>query len=202
MLKLADVKKTDIVYDLGCGDGRIVIAAAKDYGARGVGIDINPVRISEAKENARKAGVTDLVRFEERDLFEADIHEATVVTLFLLPNINLKLRPKLLQKLADELGMAITVCHYPPGTSKWNKIEHRLFSFISLTWKGQPLLNYETVVNLIGATKTKSGLQVKAVLDTHEYETGVKVTKSQMEELRVRRHKTHPDWNYTLEPRA
>ena len=107
-----------------------------------------------------------------------------------------------LQELADELGMAITVCHYPPGTSKWNKIEHRLFSFISLTWKGQPLINYETVVNLIGATKTKSGLQVKAVLDTNEYETGVKVTKSQMEELRVRRHKTHPDWNYTLEPRC
>ena len=107
-----------------------------------------------------------------------------------------------LQELADELGMAITVCHYPPGTSKWNKIEHRLFSFISLTWKGQPLINYETVVNLIGATKTKSGLQVKAVLDTNEYETGVKVTKSQMEELRVRRHRTHPDWNYTLEPRA
>jgi hypothetical protein len=101
--------------------------------------------------------------------------------------------------------MALTVCHYPPATSKWNKIEHRLFSFISLTWKGKPPINYETVVNLIGATKTKSGLQVKAVLDTNEYETGVKVTKSQMEELCVRRHKTHPDWNYwnyTLEPRA
>src|SRR2546422_9355806 len=106
------------------------------------------------------------------------------------------------QELTDELAMAITVCHYPPGTSKWNKIEHRLFSFISLTWKGQPLINYETVVNLIGATKTKSGLRVKAVLDTNEYETGVKVTKSQMEALCVRRHKTHPDWNYTLEPRA
>ena len=106
-----------------------------------------------------------------------------------------------LQALADELGMALTVCHYPPGTSKWNKIEHRLFSFISLTWKGQPLINYETVVNPIGATKTKSGLRVKAVLDTNEYETGVKVTKSQMEELRVRRHKTHPDCNYTIEPR-
>jgi hypothetical protein len=107
-----------------------------------------------------------------------------------------------LQELADELGMAITVCHYPPGTSKWNKIEHRLFSFISLTWKGQPLISYETVVNLIGATKTKSGLQVKAVLDTNTYETGVKVTKSQMEDLRVRPHKTHPDWNYTIEPRT
>jgi SAM-dependent methyltransferase len=99
MLKLAGVKKSDIVYDLGCGDGRIVIAAAKSFGARGVGIDINPVRIGEAKENAKKAGVENLVRFEENDLFQADIHEATVVTLFLLPHINLKLRPKLLQDL-------------------------------------------------------------------------------------------------------
>jgi SAM-dependent methyltransferase len=99
MLKLADVKKTDVVYDLGCGDGRIVITAAKSLGARGVGIDINPVRIGEANENAKKAGVEKQVRFEENDLFEADIHEATVVTLFLLPHINLKLRPKLLQDL-------------------------------------------------------------------------------------------------------
>jgi precorrin-6B methylase 2 len=99
MLKLADVKKTDIVYDLGCGDGRIVIAAAKTYGARGVGIDIDPQRIREAKENAKKAGVENLVRFEENDLFHAEGREATVVTLFLLPSINLKLRPKLLQEL-------------------------------------------------------------------------------------------------------
>lgn len=99
MLKLAGVKKTDVVYDLGCGDGRIVIAAAKTYGAHGVGIDINPVRIAEAKENAKKAGVEDLVRFEENDLFLADFHEATVVTLFLLPHVNMKLRPKLLQDL-------------------------------------------------------------------------------------------------------
>jgi SAM-dependent methyltransferase len=99
MLNLAGVKKTDVVYDLGCGDGRIVIAAAKTFGARGVGIDINPVRIAEAKENAKKEGVEDLVRFEENDLFEADIRPATVVTLFLLPNINLKLLPKLLKDL-------------------------------------------------------------------------------------------------------
>src|SRR5262245_19314668 len=99
MLKLADVKKSDIVYDLGCGDGRIVIAAAKEFGAHGVGIDINPVRIAEAKANAKKAGVEDLVRFEENDLFLADIHEASVVTLFLLADINLKLRPKLLKDL-------------------------------------------------------------------------------------------------------
>jgi SAM-dependent methyltransferase len=99
MLKLADVKTSDIVYDLGCGDGRIVIAAAKEYGAHGVGIDINPQRITEAKENAKKAGVENLVRFEENDLFDADIHEASVVTLFLLSSVNLKLRPKLLKDL-------------------------------------------------------------------------------------------------------
>ncbi len=99
MLKLADVKKSDVVYDLGCGDGRIVVAAAKLYGAHAVGIDINPVRIQEAKETARKAGVENLVKFEENDLFEADIHEASVVTLFLLSSVNLKLRPKLLHDL-------------------------------------------------------------------------------------------------------
>ena len=73
-----------------------------------------------------------------------------------------------LQALADRLGIAITVCHYPPGTSKWNKVEHRLFSFISMNWRGRPLLSYETVVNLIGATTTKSGLWVKALLDTRD----------------------------------
>src|ERR1700692_4586221 len=99
MLKLAGGKKSDVVYGLGCGDGRIVIAAAKTYGAKGVGIDINPVRIGEAKENAKTAGVEKLVRFEENDLFQADIREATVVTLFLLPHINLKLRPKRRQDL-------------------------------------------------------------------------------------------------------
>jgi SAM-dependent methyltransferase len=99
MLKLADVKKADNVYDLGCGDGRIVIAAARQYGAHAVGIDIDPVRIKEARANAGKAHVEPLVRFEQKDLFQADIHEATVVTLFLLPEVNLKLRPKLLQDL-------------------------------------------------------------------------------------------------------
>jgi SAM-dependent methyltransferase len=99
MLKLAEVKKSDVVYDLGCGDGRIVIAAAKIYGARGVGIDIDPRRILESKNNAKKAGVESLVRFEENDLFKADIHDATVVTLFLLSSLNVRLRPKLLRDL-------------------------------------------------------------------------------------------------------
>ena len=99
MLKLADVTSSDTVFDLGCGDGRIVIAAVKLRGARGVGIDIDPVRVSESRANAKKAGVEKRVRFEENDVFEADIHEATVVTLFLLPELNLKLLPKLLRDL-------------------------------------------------------------------------------------------------------
>ena len=140
MLKLGEVKQTDVVYDLGCGDGRIVIAAAKNLGARGVGIDINPVRIGEAKENARKAGVEKLVRFEENDLFEADIHEATVVTLFLLPHINLKLRPKLLHDLKP--GTRIVSNTFDMGDWKPEKefivpdtevdsfLSHRLFLWI------------------------------------------------------------------------
>jgi SAM-dependent methyltransferase len=99
MLKLANVTKDDVIYDLGSGDGRIVITAAKEYGARGVGIDLNPVRIKEAQENAQKSGVTDRVKFLQQDLFEADFHEATVVTLYLLPRLNLKLRPRLLREL-------------------------------------------------------------------------------------------------------
>ena len=99
MLKAAKVTKNDVVYDLGCGDGRIVITAAKEYGARGIGIDIDPQRISEARANAEKAGVTDRVKFLEQDLFETDFHEATVVTLYLLPSLNIKLRPKLWKEL-------------------------------------------------------------------------------------------------------
>jgi hypothetical protein len=106
-----------------------------------------------------------------------------------------------LQGLAREIGIPISVCHYPPGTSKWNKIEHRLFSFISMNWRGKPLVSYETVVNLIGSTRTKSGLQVKALLDTHDYPTGQQVSSGQMQELRLRGHSFHPDWNYTLEPK-
>jgi ribosomal protein L11 methylase PrmA len=99
MLELAHVSRADTVYDLGCGDGRIVIAAAKTFGARGVGVDLDPVRIQEARENARKAGVTSLVRFEQNDFFQADIRPASVVTLFLLSSVNRRLRPKLLHDL-------------------------------------------------------------------------------------------------------
>lgn len=99
MLKLASVTKNDVVYDLGSGDGRIVITAAKKYGARGIGVDINPERVKEANANAIAAGVTDKVKFVEQDLFETDLKEASVVTLYLLPAVNLKLRPKLWKEL-------------------------------------------------------------------------------------------------------
>ena len=99
MLEMAKVKKGDVVYDLGSGDGRIVITAAQKYGARGIGYDLNPQRIAESNENAKKAGVADRVRFVQQDLFEVDLSGATVVTLYLLPDVNLKLRPKLLEEL-------------------------------------------------------------------------------------------------------
>jgi hypothetical protein len=107
-----------------------------------------------------------------------------------------------LQRLSEQLELPITVCHYPPGTSKWNKIEHRLFSFVSMNWKGRPLVSYEAVVNLIANTTTKGGLKVKAVLDTKTYETGQKVTEHEMKALSLKRHKFHGDWNYTLLPRT
>lgn len=107
-----------------------------------------------------------------------------------------------LQEFADQSGIAITVVHYPPGTSKWNKIEHRMFSFISLNWKGKPLVNYETVVNLIGATKTRKGLQIKARLDRRSYEKGKKVPDEIIDNLEIEYHSDFPAWNYTIRPRA
>ena len=106
-----------------------------------------------------------------------------------------------LQQLCDQFELTVTVCHYPPGTSKWNKIEHRMFSFISLNWKGKPLVSYETVVNLIGATRTATGLRVKAKLDSKFYEPGVKISAEQMERISLRPHRVHPAWNYTISPR-
>ena len=99
MLELAKVQKNDVVYDLGCGDGRIVVTAAKKYGAKGTGVDIDPNRIEEANENARKANVTDKVKFIEGNLFDMDFSDATVVTLYLLPSVNERLKPQLLKQL-------------------------------------------------------------------------------------------------------
>jgi hypothetical protein len=112
-----------------------------------------------------------------------------------------RLWKKEIQRLATDTGLRITVAHYPPATSKWNKIEHRLFCHITQNWRGRPLESLETVVSLIGATKTRAGLRVRAELDVNTYETGIKVTKTEMNELRIVRHQFHGDWNYTVEPR-
>ena len=106
-----------------------------------------------------------------------------------------------LQGLADELGIAITVCHFPPGTSKWNRIEHRMFSAITLNWRGKPLVDYRTVVELIGATKTAQGLEVRCELDETHYEKGIKVSDEQMASINLHRHTFHGEWNYTIKPR-
>jgi DNA-binding phage protein len=105
-----------------------------------------------------------------------------------------------LQKLANETGLAISVCHLPPGTSKWNKIEHRLFSFISQNWRGKPLVSHEAIVNLIAATTTREGLRVDCQLDTNSYPTGIKVSDKQMASINIQRDSFHGDWNYTISP--
>ena len=102
--------------------------------------------------------------------------------------------------LATETGLEISVCHLPPGTSKWNKIEHRLFSQITRNWRGRPLTSHETIINLIGATTTTTGLTVTAQLDTASYLTGVKVSDREMKDLPITRDPWHGDWNYTLHP--
>ena len=106
-----------------------------------------------------------------------------------------------LQRLADQLGFPISVCHFPPGTSKWNKVEHRLFSFISSNWRGEPLADYETVVNLIARTTTVTGLKVTCRLDRRRYSIGRKVTKEQMAKIALVPDEFHGDWNYTIQPR-
>jgi hypothetical protein len=105
-----------------------------------------------------------------------------------------------LQRLANELKIPISVCHFPPGTSKWNKVEHRLFSFISQNWRGEPLKDYETVVKMIANTTTEGGLKVKCRLDLRQYPTGRKVTDEEMESVNLRRSDFHGDWNYTIAP--
>jgi hypothetical protein len=105
-----------------------------------------------------------------------------------------------LQRLADETGLRVSVCHFPPGTSKWNKIEHRMFCHITENWRGRPLVSRSVVVNLIGSTQTRTGLRVEAELDTNQYEQGIKVTNEELEAVRLKRDKFHGDWNYTIEP--
>ena len=105
-----------------------------------------------------------------------------------------------LQQLADELGLTIRVSHFPPGTSRWNKIEHRLFSFISLNWRGQPLVSHDVIVNLIAATTTQKGLRVRAAIDDASYEKGIKVTIAEFTTVRLAPDDFHGTWNYATSP--
>lgn len=112
-----------------------------------------------------------------------------------------RLWKKSLQELADELEMTLQMCHFPPGTSKWNKIEHRLFCFITKNWRGRPLTTYEVIVNLIASTTTKTGLVVRAATDPHQYQTGVEVTDEELARLQITPSKFHGEWNYSIKPR-
>lgn len=105
------------------------------------------------------------------------------------------------QKLADRTGLVIRICHFPPGTSKWNKIEHRMFSFITQNWRGRPLVSHEVIVNLIGSTTTEAGLKIKAELNTRQYETGKKIDEEKLAEVQIRPQRFHGDWNYDILPR-
>ena len=107
-----------------------------------------------------------------------------------------------LQKFADDTGLVIHVHHYPPGTSKWNKIEHRMFCHITQTWRGRPLTDRLAVVELIAATTTKTGLRVASALDTRTYEKGIKVSDAEMKTLHIKGDAFHPEWNYTIRPRS
>ena len=106
-----------------------------------------------------------------------------------------------LQKLADELNLTIQVCHFPPGTSKWNKIEHRMFCHITNNWRGRPLVSREVIVNLIGSTTTESGLQIRSQLDANSYEAGIKVSDEELAKLAIERDQFHGEWNYRFCPR-
>lgn len=105
-----------------------------------------------------------------------------------------------LQRLADQTGLRISACHFPPGTSKWNKIEYRMFSYISMNWRGQPLISHEVIVNLIAGTTTKTGLKIEAELDTSSYPKGIQVTDEELEKVQIRKADFHGEWNYTILP--
>jgi hypothetical protein len=111
-----------------------------------------------------------------------------------------RLWKKEIQKLSNETGLTIDVCHFPPATSKWNKIEHRLFSYISQNWRGKPLVSYQVIVNLIASTKTEKGLEVTCELDTKTYDTGIKITEEEMKTINLEKNDFHGEWNYTIKP--
>ena len=192
------------VYDFGQKDpnkkGRIMKAipygiydVLKKQGFVNVGIDHNTAEFAVASltnwwstiGNTEYAGATDI-------LFFCDSGSSN--------GSNNKLWKYSLQQFADRTGLIVHVCHYPPGTSKWNAIEHEMFCFINSNWRARPLVAYEVILELIRHTTTKTGLKIQAILDEHEYETGKKITDEQMRCVDIQGDAFHPEWNYTIRP--
>jgi hypothetical protein len=170
------------VYDIGRNTGFVTVGTDHDTGAFAV------------------ASIRGWWRHEGRKLYTAANELVITADGGGSNGSRLRLWKLSLQALSDETGLDISVCHFPPGTSKWNKVEHRLFSFISSNWRGQPLRDYETIVNLIARTTTAKGLTVTCRLDRREYPTGRKVTDEEFNRVNIQRHTFHGDWNYTIRP--
>ncbi|MCS7253571.1 MAG: class I SAM-dependent methyltransferase [Armatimonadota bacterium] len=197
MLQMANVGKDDIVYDLGCGDGRIVIAAVRDFNAkRGVGVDLDPQRIRESNENARKAGVTEKVLFIEGDLFKADIREATVVTLYLLPSVNLRLRPKLFRELKP--GSRVVSHDFDMGDWEADKVEtvdnyHTVYYWVipagvagTWRWAGGPKGEQQFRLELTQVFQKVKGMLFVGKAATEIRETDAKLVGRQLSFTTVR----------------
>lgn len=170
------------IYDLGRNAGFVNVGTDHDTGAFAV------------------ASIRGWWRFEGRHLYPGAIQIVITADGGGSNGSRLRLWKLELQKLADETGLSLSICHFPPGTSKWNKIEHRLFSFISSNWRGEPLRDYETIVNLIANTTTAKGLTVKCRLDRRKYPTGRKVSDQEMQRVNLERNRFHGDWNYVIKP--
>src|SRR5438876_1419349 len=171
------------IYDIGADHGYVNVGITHDTGAFAVA-SIRRWWVQLGKEHYRHA---------KRLLITADSGGSN--------GYRLRLWKKELQAFADKTGLEITICHFPPGTSKWNKIKHRLFSFISINWRGRPLTSYEVIVNLIASTRTKTGLKVYAVLDGRKYQLRKKVSDNEMKVMQIMPHEFHGEWNYTIRPK-
>lgn len=171
------------IYDLGRNEGFVNVGTDHDTGAFAV------------------ASIRGWWRFEGRRLYPETTEILITADGGGSNGSRLRVWKFELQKFADETGLSISVCHFPPGTSKWNKIEHRLFSFITSNWRGEPLLNYETIVNLIAKTTTAKGLKVICKLDRRKYPTGRKITNAEMKQVNMKRDKFHGEWNYVIKPK-
>jgi DDE family transposase len=172
------------IYDLGRNAGFVNVGTDHDTGAFAV------------------ASIRGWWRFEGRELYPAAQQIVITADGGGSNGWRLRLWKLELQTFADETGLSLSVCHFPPGTSKWNKIEHRLFSFISSNWRGEPLRDYETIVNLIAKTTTAKGLTVKCRLDRRKYPTGRKVTDQEMQQVNLQPNQFHGEWNYVIKPNS